>query len=182
MDKEIWKDIEGYEGLYQVSNYGRVKSFDQFINQKNNSKALRKGRILKQSKNKDGYLRLRLVKNKKGKTFFVHRLVAKTFISNPRKLNEVNHKDGNKENNNADNLEWCNRSENISHAYKLGLEQKYYGTDSHRALFTLEEINQIRLKYIPRSRKYGARALAREYGVNRTTIERILRKETYKNE
>lgn len=96
MKKEIWKDILGYEGLYQVSNFGRVKSLK-----------FGKERILKLTKDKDGYLIVNLYKNNKSKTFKVHRLVAEAFIPNPDNLPQVNHKDEDKSNNILSNLEWC---------------------------------------------------------------------------
>lgn len=106
---EVWKDIEGYEGLYQVSNKGRVKSLGN--GKSNNSKE----RTLKLTKNKDGYLKISLFKNGKIKSYLVHRLVATTFIPNPDNLSEINHIDENKENNCANNLEWCNRIYNINY-------------------------------------------------------------------
>ena len=112
---EEWRDIKNYEGLYQISNYGRVRSF------------LKKdissyGKILKPTENK-GYLQVGLHKNKKGKKFFVHRLVARAFIKNLEGKPQINHIDGNKKNNNVNNLEWCNNSENQIHAYKTGLKK-----------------------------------------------------------
>lgn len=109
MSKEIWKDIEGYEGLYQVSNLGRVKS------------NLRKGKILKSNSTYDGYYNVTLSKNGKLKTYRIHRLVCIAFLDNPLNKSEVNHIDGNKKNNNIENLEWCTRSENAEHAHKTGL-------------------------------------------------------------
>lgn len=99
--EEIWKDIKGYEGLYQVSNLGRVKSLG------NGKEKIRKTNI-----SSNGYLSLILVKNKKGKNFSVHRLVAEAFIDNPDNLPCVNHKDENKLNNCVDNLEWCTKQYN----------------------------------------------------------------------
>ena len=96
---EVWKDIAGYEGLYQVSNLGRVKSL------RNNK--MRKEKILKVKKNTTGYLYLSLYKNNVGKNYLLHRLVAKTFLKNPNNYPCINHKDENKENNNINNLEWC---------------------------------------------------------------------------
>ena len=101
---EIWKDIEGYEGLYQVSNKGRIKSL--------NYRRTGKEGMLKGKPDKDGYLRVSLYKNRKQKPFYIHRLVAKAFIPNSDDLPEVNHKDENKENNTVDNLEWCDRKYN----------------------------------------------------------------------
>lgn len=93
---EVWKDIEGYEGLYQVSSLGRVKSL-----------RFGKERILKAGKDKGGYLMVNLCKNSKTKMYKVHRLVAQAFIPNPDGLQCINHKDENKTNNCVDNLEWC---------------------------------------------------------------------------
>lgn len=97
---EIWKDIKGYEGLYQVSTYGRVKN---------------KKLIMAQKTNKDGYLTIRLSKNGTKKDYIVHRLVAQAFIENKDNLPQINHKDENKLNNNVDNLEWCTCSYNINY-------------------------------------------------------------------
>lgn len=98
---EIWKDIKGYEGLYQISNLGRVKS-------------LKTGKIRKQCYDKDRYLKIEL-SNKTQKSLKIHRLVAQAFIPNPLNLPQVNHKDGNKLNNNVNNLEWVSPSENTRH-------------------------------------------------------------------
>lgn len=99
---EIWKAIEGYEGLYEVSNLGNVKS-------------LRSGIILKQQKNADGYCHVSLCRKKEVKTVLIHRLVAKAFLSNPENYNEVNHKDENKANNCVENLEWCSHKYNLNY-------------------------------------------------------------------
>lgn len=101
---EIWKDIDGYNGLYQVSNLGRVKSLK-----------LGKERFLKAGKNGSGYLQIILCKEGKLKTCRVHRLVATAFVDNTEKLPCVNHKDENKTNNCADNLEWCTFQYNLSY-------------------------------------------------------------------
>ncbi len=115
---EEWKDIEGYEGLYQVSDWGRVRRLDTEIeaysfNAKRKIKYFRKGRILKLIMDKDGYLCINLCKSNKIVIQKVHRLVAKAFIPNPNDLPEVNHKDECKSNNFKENLEWCNRSHNM---------------------------------------------------------------------
>ena len=108
--KEVWKDIKGYEGLYKISNYGRIKSLERIIPTKinNNDFKLKREKILSPSKSKNGYLRICLFKNGNKKTYSIHRLVAQAFIPNPNNLPEVNHKDESKENNRVDNLEWCN--------------------------------------------------------------------------
>lgn len=108
--EEIWKDIQGHNGLYQVSNLGRIRSF--FYNNV---------RILKQSNTKDGYKKISLQKDRKWKVYLVHRLVAQAFIPNPNNLPQVNHKDEDKTNNCVDNLEFC------SHEYNMN-----YGTRNER--------------------------------------------------
>lgn len=111
--KEIWKTINGYTD-YHISNYGNIKSFNQ-----------NKERILKPNDNGYGYLSVFLCLHNKRHKFYIHRLVAQTFIPNTNNKQEVNHKDGNKQNNRVDNLEWCTSSENHKHAFNLGLQSLY---------------------------------------------------------
>ena len=103
--REIWKDIKGYEGIYKISNLGRVKSLDRFIYYKNDVIKFCKGKLLNIHKN--DYLFVRLYKDSIPKTKYIHKLVAEAFIPNPNNLPEVNHKDENKLNNSIGNLEWC---------------------------------------------------------------------------
>lgn len=118
--KEVWKDIEGYEGLYQVSNMGRVKSLERYVNFKNYMKRVSE-RILVVSENRGGYLQVNLCKDGKAKGMRIHRIVAETFIPNHEGKRTVNHIDGNKKNNAVDNLEWATHKENLVHAYETGL-------------------------------------------------------------
>jgi hypothetical protein len=126
MSNEIWKSVVGYEGFYEVSSLGRVRSLDRTIKLYNGGSYVRKEKTLVQIKDKRGYLKLKLLKNGKMKTFFVHRLVAQAFISNPNELPQVNHKDENKLNNKVENLEWCTQQYNIR-----------YGTARERARYNL---------------------------------------------
>lgn len=105
--QEIWKDIEGFEGKYKISNLGRVYSIKNDI-------------ILKPGYDGKKYSTVSLY-NKKKYHFKIHRLVAKYFIPNPNNYPQINHIDGNKQNNRIDNLEWCDQSHNIKEAYRLGL-------------------------------------------------------------
>ena len=120
--EEVWKDIKGYEGMYQVSNLGRVRSLNRIITNKNKKYEI-KGKIISNSTSKLGYKKVTLQSNGERKTFQVHRLVAQTFINNPNDKPQVNHIDGDKANNQVHNLEWVTSSENITHAFAIGLKQ-----------------------------------------------------------
>lgn len=126
MRKEVFKDVFNYEGLYQISNYGRVKSLERKSIfycglRKEYLKRRVKEKFLSFNKSNNGYIQVCLTKNGKCKTFILHRLVAQAFIPNPENKPQINHIDGNKENNCVDNLEWCDASENMQHASKTGL-------------------------------------------------------------
>ncbi len=108
MKKELWKNITGYESLYLISNLGQV--FSLYKNGNLTPRPLR-----------TGYLRVHLFKDNIGTDFYIHRLVAKHFIKNPKNLPEINHKDGNKNNNVWRNLEWSNHKNNMQHGYRNGL-------------------------------------------------------------
>lgn len=126
--QEIWKDVKGYEGLYKVSNLGNVLSL--------NYHRMKINKLKKFTLNHKGYFTVHLCNNKKNKRILVHRLVALAFIPNPNKLPQINHKDGDKQNNKVDNLEWCTNGENQLHAYNLGLKQPLNGTNnpSHKKI------------------------------------------------
>lgn len=110
---ETWKDVAGYEGMYQVSDEGRVRRLVGY--------KCKATRILKPVKHTNGYLLVRLCKNGESKCTRIHRLVADAFIPNTENKGDVNHIDGNKTNNHVSNLEWATRSENLKHAHMSGL-------------------------------------------------------------
>lgn len=114
---EIWKDIDGYIGRYQISNFGRIRSLDKDTVRKDGKPLHTKGKILKIAKDSKGYMRIQIPY----RTLKIHREVAKAFLPNPFGLSEVNHIDGNKSNNNVSNLEWISHQDNINHALVSGL-------------------------------------------------------------
>ena len=165
--KEIWKDIPGYEGIYQVSNNGNVVSLNAYGH---NIK-----RALKQRLNYYGYSTVVLNHNKKSKYVGVHILVAKTFIPNPEHKPQVNHIDGNKTNNNVNNLEWVTCKENIQHAIRTGLSNPkgykgIYGKDHAASKPVLQY--DIHGNFI---KKWGSRIeAARHYNVNSCLISNCI--------
>lgn len=115
--QEIWKDIAGYEGLYQVSNLGNVRSLERY--NVNVGEYQQRTRLLKQVSDKRGYKTVTLIKRKNRKTTTVHRLVAGAFLPNPDNLPQVNHKDENKKNNTVQNLEWCENNYNYNYGTRV---------------------------------------------------------------
>ena len=161
--KEIWKTIEGFEGLYEVSNLGRVRSLDRVRKAGYGSTANIKGKILApQNINNRKYLTVNLYRNEIGKHYLVHRLVANAFIPNPNNLPEVNHKDENPSNNNVSNLEWCDRKYN-----------NLYGTATERRSRTRGKVViQCDLNGNEIARHWSAREAARLIGKSQAAISR----------
>ena len=137
---EVWKDIAGYEGLYQVSNMGRVKTMARL--HREDRPYMKKEMVLSPPIGSNGYKHACLYKDKKGKIHSVHTLVAKAFLDLSDK-NIVNQKDGNKINNRADNLEWCTHTENRRHATENGLMKKTHA--EYRRPSKWESIEMVRL-------------------------------------
>lgn len=124
MQKE-WRDVIGFEGFYQVSNYGGIRSVNHFSrNNTNGGKRMVPGKVIKPYRAGAGYAYVTLSKNEKRHKVAVHRIVAETFIPNDDNLDEVNHIDGDKANNSVENLEWVSHKDNIIHMVKNGLTRK----------------------------------------------------------
>jgi len=174
--EEEWKDIKGYEGFYQISNLGRVKSLGGWC-----GTVKRKPIIRSTSFTHDGYEKVRLIHKGKDRTVRIHRLVAEAFIPNPYKKDTVNHIDGNKQNNVVSNLEWINRSEQMIHAYELGLKTSKVGSNNYCSKLTDDDVKKIRKCYIRGSTKFGTVALGKKYGVTNRVIGLVVRNKSYKN-
>lgn len=125
--KEIWKPIKGYKNVYEVSNLGRVRSVDRYLEQEswNGSKYSHtyKGKVLKQFKSKEGYMKVTLSYKYKLVPKTVHKLVAEAFLDNPNNYPVINHINGNKLDNSVNNLEWCTYEHNNKEAFRLGLNK-----------------------------------------------------------
>lgn len=163
---EEWRDIEGYEGSYSVSNLGRVKSLKRPWRKKD--------RILNPSTDNYGYPIVSI----KGKTKTVHRLVAKAFIPNPLNLPEVNHKDEVKTNNKAENLEWCTTQYNLTYGSRLDCAR---GERNEKHKLTATDVLEIRRTYVKGDREYGQSALAKRYGVKHPSIAAIVNRTSWKH-
>lgn len=174
MPDEIWKDIVGYGGTYQVSSLGRVRS----VSHVDSLGRVHTGKILSPQHRTKNYLSVKLSYNNCGKSHNIHRLVAEAFIPNPNCLPQVNHKDENKENNAADNLEWCDSKYNINYGTRT---DKCRGENHWCAVLSEQDITNIRVNYIPCDKEYGGKALARKYSVSTSTISYIVRGKTWKH-
>lgn len=147
---------------YEISDDGDIRN-------------ARTGRVIKQFVGKDGYLRTQIA----GKTRLVHRLVALTFVPSDVGKDFVNHKDGNKQNNRASNLEWCTRSENMKHAYQHQLKSSI-GVKNGRHKLSNEDVLFILEHYAPRDKRFGAKALAEQFGVAHQTVCAVISGQNWK--
>lgn len=176
---EEWKPIRGYEREYEISNMGRVRSLNRIVTQKSGQVYPMTGKILSPSKDGCGYLFVSLTVNGLGKKVKVHRLVAEHFIANYRQKPQVNHIDGDKNNNSHSNLEWCTNQENYDHSWATGL-RKYNGEGAPNNKLSTKEVEEIRAAYIKGDTNFGAKPLARRYGVSNTTIRNIVKNKKWR--
>lgn len=173
---EIWKDVPGYEGYYQVSNIGNVKSLDRVVSHKRYNKEHVSEKILSPKKH-GGYLSVRLCGDGKRKLFLVHRVVMLAFVGNPSKEQiDINHKNSNKKDNRLINLEYCTRSENIKHSYLNGTHPS--GEDHHNSKFTNKERKEI---YLLKQKGYTLKQIINIFPASSSTIWYIIDNYARKN-
>jgi len=172
--KEIWKDIPGYEGLYQVNNLGRIKSLSRRLKAK--PKRIIQERILKERIDRHGYIKVNIYKNGKIKVIKIHQIVALLFLNNFDKKREINHKDGNKQNNRIENLEWCTHKENMQHASKNGLMSR--GEKHFSVKLTKKDVIKIK-KFCDKTNQSDLE-IALKFNISRKTINDIRHKRTWK--
>ena len=171
----MWKDIEFTNGEYQVNKDGRVRSVDRYVEMMNRGtpykRFFRGGELIPQ-KNSKGYFRVYI----QGKMYFVHRLVAETFMPNHHEsFDTVNHKDGNPLNNHVSNLEWCTRKMNCQHAHNIGLHaNQAKGERSPFAKLKEDDVRWILDNCVKRCPTYGLKPLAKKFGVSSQTIKNIV--------
>lgn len=183
---EVWKDVVGWEGCYMISNKGRLKSLDRTVKTRNQTTEFEVdliGKVIKGNLIGKGYLQVDLGRiNGKRICRLIHVLVGIHFVENPDLKPQLNHKDGIKVNNDADNLEWCTQSENIKHAYNTGLNSNE-GVKNPASKLTEEEVRRIRKgfegRYVIKWEEYGA--IASQYNMSDMAIFNLVHKKTYKN-
>lgn len=173
---EKWVKIDGYNH-YEISTHGRLRTWDKTIRLRHKSFPL--PLLLQQGTHSQGYKRVQLQQNCKFKMELIHRLVAKAFIHNPNRLNEVNHIDNIPSNNHYSNLEWCTHSENLKHAFAIGAAKRRKGEDAPNSKLTNKEVIEIREKFVPY--RYTRVMLAKEYGVGEGCIKTIIRRKSWKH-
>lgn len=171
-----WKPVIGYEEKYEVSSHGSVRSIDRTMTNALGQSRYYKGKTLKQ-RIRNGYPVVDLW-NINPKTVSVHRIVAEAFVPNPDNKPEVNHVNGTKTDNIATNLEWVSRSENAAHAYQSGLTHAspVYGSDNGNSRLNHKSAESIRKMSAEGKSSYE---IAKRFGVNPSTIQRVLRRETW---
>ena len=156
--------IKEYEGLYSVDTNGNIYSDITSVSR-------RKGKLKPCLKN--GYLAVNLFKDRKVKHYYVHRLVAQTFIPNPNGFKEVNHINCDKHDNSVGNLEWCDRKHNLEHSYEHGLKRHGESHGMHK--LSENDVISIRKEYVKGDREHSLHALGEKYGVNYSTIQAIVK-------
>lgn len=178
LENEMWKPVVGYENSHEVSNKGRLRSIPRDVASRGGITRWR-GKLISARLDQDGYPRPTLQVNKKRYYKLLHRLVAMAYIPNPDNKSCVNHIDGNKLNNNVENLEWCTVSENNNHAFRTGLKNNEHSTGERCNWAKLKQwqVNEIRRDYDKKT--CNQKILADRYGIRDNTVSLIINNKTW---
>jgi len=178
-EKEVWKDVKGYEGFYQVSNYGKIKSLPRkkIYLTRNNMVAVSKQSYIGH-KQKNGYMVVLLVDAKGVKKYYkIHRIVAEAFVDNAMNKPFVNHINGIKDDNYAPNLEWCTQKENVQHAHQTGLYVPKTGAANHTSKLTKEDVHNIDNLI---NKGISSKVVANKYCITKESVMNAYQRRTYK--
>ena len=185
MEEEIWKEVKGFEGFYDVSNFGRVRSLSRNVKTGIGTYVL-KGRILKPQKYTNGYVFVSLSVYGVKKQFLLHKIVALAFVEGFKNGLEVNHKDLDKKNNKSNNLEWCTKSENHKHLYRKNKKENTIpsffttkGEENPRAVLKEQDVLDIRKKCS--NSEITRKEASKIYGVSKSAIDSLMIKKTWKH-
>lgn len=180
---EVWSKIKDYEGIYEISTFGRIKSLSRLKKGVENTSYLTKEKILKNVFDKDGYCLINLYKNNKSKTFKIHRLVALHFIENTLNKEQVNHINGIKTDNRIENLEWCTHSENMKHALINKLKIPLKGENCKVSKLTDKIVIEIltKKKESNGKRNWGAKEICLKYNIKSTCISEVVSRRNWKH-
>lgn len=170
LEGEVWKEIEGFEVYYQVSNLGRVKSLERKIKHMSGFRT-KKESIMIQTLTRFGYYRIKLIDGENRSMKLVHRIVLDAFLNNKNVFLEINHKNGIKTDNNLDNLEWVTRSENMKHAFKNGLNKSRDMKGENGANSKLKNKDVLKIREL--LMKLKPKEIASIYGVSFSCVSKI---------
>lgn len=180
MENEIWKPVKGYEEYYHVSNMGRVKSLaKEWVTGERFGIRKKEESFLKFGYNKGGYLNVTFCVDKRKESVSVSRLVAFHFVENPNNYPVVNHINSIRNDNRAENLEWCTTQQNVVHGFEFGFREGRKGEKHHNTKLKTEDVIKIRELYDLGT--ISQKEIGRLYGINQVQIGRIIRKERWKH-
>ncbi|UGO48066.1 HNH endonuclease [Bacillus phage vB_BanS_Skywalker] len=180
----VWKSLKGIidnGDNYEISNTGECRSISRTMIDKKGNIRHYKSKVLKLIVSTKGYMTINISMNSKQRKHNIHRLVALAFIPNPEGKDTVNHKNGDKTDNNVTNLEWSTNQENQIHAWETGLKESIKGECRYNSKLKEEDVIWIRSNYIPRHPEFNQKAIAKKFGISKETVSHIINKRKWKH-